>query len=61
MSEVKSIFVLTAAEIREAARNLAENGAACEHHYQVGSVQAAIFERAYVLRQRELDDDRAVV
>jgi len=38
------------------ARHQAEAGEPMRHHFDAGSTQAATYERAYLERQRELDE-----
>lgn len=52
---VRSIFVLTLAEIREHAHAQADAGEQCAHGYEPGSPQAIAFERAYLERRVELE------
>lgn len=51
-----AIRTLTADDVRTQARMQAEAGEPMAHHFDAGSREAAIYERAYLERQRELEE-----
>ena len=55
MTEVRSIESLTTDEIKLIARDQADAGEPCTHFFEPGSVKAAIFERAYLEREMQLN------
>lgn len=55
MTQVRSIYLLTLAEIRQCAREQADAGEPCLHGFEPTSPQALAFERAHLERVRELE------
>lgn len=55
MTEIRSIYALKHDEIVQMAREQAEAGEAMHHGYELGSAQAATYERNFIARRIELD------
>lgn len=51
-----AIRTLTTDDVRQMAREQAEAGEPLSHYFDPGSTQAVAYERAYLERQRELEE-----